>query len=129
MRPSNAIDDELVNLLCSLLKETAIIPAIVGCLLVNFAVFVFLLLCLCISLLLLLLLLDIHVHGREQSNHALKQQQDEVERVYLEFFEEAASQQPLVLELHHEGTLHVDTLQILHQADLLARVDLLVVFK
>ena len=47
----------------------------------------------------------------------------------LELLKEAASEQPLVLELLHEGAFHVDSLHVLYQADLLARVDLFIELK
>ena len=63
MRPSNAVDDELVDFLRALLQETAIVSTVVCCFLVYFAVLVFLFLCLCVPLLLLFFLFDVHIHS------------------------------------------------------------------
>ena len=47
----------------------------------------------------------------------------------LELLEEGASKVLLIMELLHEGAVRVNLLQVLDNTDLLALIDLLVVFK
>ena len=47
----------------------------------------------------------------------------------LKLFKETASEQPLILELQHEGTFHVDSFHVLDQTNFFTSVDLLIVFK
>ena len=76
-----------------------------------------------------LALIVILVHRGEQPDDALEQQQDVVEAVNFELFEERPAQIPLILELLHEGALLVDALQVFNDADLFSRINLLIELK
>ena len=127
MTPADTVDHELVDFLSSALQEPAVVLTVI----------VRLVLRSCTLLLLASFLVDVGVFtlvvvtvdGGQHADHRLKQEQDVVEAMDLELFEESPSQVLLVAELLDEGALLVNALQIFHHADLLPAVDLLVVIQ
>ena len=125
MTPSDTIDDKLVNLLGSALEEASIVLAIVVRLvfaigasllatnsrIIGFFTVIFL------------------VQGAQHTDHTLEEEQDVVEAMDFELLEEGASKVLLIVELFHEVAVGINLLQVLDDADLLALIDLLVVFK
>ena len=103
MTPSDAIDDKLVNLLGTALKETPIILAVVVRLV--FAVWATLLAT--NSWIIGLFTIIFLVNCAEHANDTFEEEQDVVEAVDFELLEEGASEMFLVLELLHENAIRI----------------------
>ena len=124
MTPTDTVDYELVNFLSASLQEASVVLAVVVVVgitllslsspLIDVGVFTFVV---------------ILVQRSQETNDAFKEEQDEVETVNLELLKVGSSEVPLILELGHEIRLLIKPLYVLDDADLLARVDRLVVLK
>mmetsp|Transcript_5018 Transcript_5018/g.7530 ORF Transcript_5018/g.7530 Transcript_5018/m.7530 type:complete len:312 (-) Transcript_5018:2542-3477(-) len=113
--PSNAVHDEFVQFLLSVLNELAVVLRVILHLLrLSFTI---------------LIGVSVLVDGGEDTHHAFEEQQDVVQRVDLELFEEGSLDVPLDLEGLRKRAVHVNSLQILHYAYLFAFVHLLVVLQ
>ena len=125
MTPSDAIDDKLVNLLCSALEEASIVLAIV----VRLILAIGSTLLATNSRIIRFFTIIFFVQSAKHADHTLEQKQDVIEAMDFELFEESASKVLLIVELFHEVAVRINLLQVLDDADLLALIDLLVVLK
>ena len=126
MTPPDAVNDKLVDFFRPALQEPAIVLAVVVSLVFSIASFA-----LTLSLIdvCIFTLVVIFVQSGEQSDHALKQEQDVVKAVNLEFLEEGPSQILLIFEFLHEDAFLVDTFEVFHDTDLLSTVYFFIVFE
>ena len=125
MTPSDTIDDKLVNLLGSALEETPIVLAVV----VRLVLSIWSTLLATNSWIIRFFTIIFLVQGAQHADDTLEEEQDVVEAVDFEFLEEGASKVLLILELLHEDAVRINLLQVLNNTDLLALIDLLIVFK
>jgi len=113
--PANAIDYEFINLLLTILNKAPVVLAVI--------------LHLFISLLCALIVARIFINGGQYPHDALKEQEDVVEGVDLEFLEECALDVALNLESLGETAIHVDLLEVFYHTYFFAIVDFIVIFQ
>jgi hypothetical protein len=125
--PANAVDHELIDLLCTTFKESSIVLAVVVGLVFLVSTFhLFALAHFNIGILSFVLVL---IQCGQQPDHTLEQEQDVVETMDFEFFEKGSSQVLLICVLLDKGTFLIESFQVFNNTDLFTVVDLFIVFE
>ncbi len=127
MRPANAVNHKLIDLLRTTFEESAIVLTVVVCLIlgtISFCLLAFTHFNICI-----LTFVVIFVQSGQQTDHTFEQEQDVVETMNLKLFEKGPSKVLLVSILLYKSASLIDSLKVFNHTDLLAIVDLFVILE